>query len=101
MGGNPGAQRDYMQRVAAQLARAKRFPRRARIRGQEGLGHLSFTLDASGRVMSHRIVRGTGHDMLDRELRELIARAGPFPPFPETITTKSLELVVPVRFALD
>lgn len=101
MGGNPGAQRDYMQRVAAQLARAKRYPRRARIRGQEGLGHLSFTLDASGRVMSHRIVRGTGHDMLDRALGEMIARAGPFPPFPETMSAQSLELVVPVRFALD
>jgi len=101
LGGNPGARRDYMQRVAAQLARAKRYPRHARTRGQEGVGHLVFTIDAAGRVVDHRLGQGTGHDMLDRAILDMLARAAPFPAFPGDFREATLTLTVPVRFSLE
>ena len=100
LGGDPGARRDYVQRIAAILAREKRYPRRARIRRQEGTGHLRFTLGSSGRVVSHSIARSTGHATLDDEIAALLRRAAPLPPIPPELGRGPLEIIVPIRFQL-
>jgi protein TonB len=99
-GGNPGARRDYMQTIAAILAREKRYPRRARLRRAEGTGHLRFTLDASGRVVAQSLARSTGHDSLDAEIAALLRRAAPLPPIPAEVGRDELEILVPIQFRL-
>jgi len=100
LGGNPGARNDYMARIAAILAREKRYPRRARIRREEGTGHLRFTLDASGHVIAQSVARSTGHASLDEEIAALLGRAAPLPPIPPEVGRDTLEIVVPIRFRL-
>ncbi|MCA1975163.1 MAG: energy transducer TonB, partial [Caenispirillum sp.] len=99
-GGTPGERRDYLAQVQAWLERHKEYPRSARMRRQEGTVLLQFVLDRSGRVLSHRIVRGSGHDALDAEVDAMIRRASPLPPMPPAMTAQTMDITVPVQFAL-
>jgi protein TonB len=51
---------NYQGLIAARLARFKRFPPEARRRREQGSALVSFVIEADGRVMSVRLVRGTG-----------------------------------------
>jgi protein TonB len=70
------------------------------MRRQEGTAFLYFEMDRNGKVQSFRVTRSSGHDILDREVEDMIQRATPLPPMPPEMTAARLELVVPVRFHL-
>ncbi|MEL6311028.1 MAG: energy transducer TonB, partial [Pseudomonadota bacterium] len=99
-GGDPGAKRDYMSRLAAILTRHKRYPRRAQSRRQEGVGHLFFVVEASGSVATIRLTKSTGHRLLDEEILAILGRVGRLPPIPDDVGVARLEIVVPVNFNL-
>jgi len=99
-GGQPGARANYMASLQAWLEKHKRYSRRARSRRQEGTVLLYFVMDRSGKVLRHRIHKGSGHDLLDKEVLAMIERAQPLPAIPDSMTEKTLELIVPVRFSL-
>jgi protein TonB len=98
--GRAGPPPDYLNTLRIWLERHKEYPRRAQLRGQEGTALLRFTIDERGRVLSHRIERGTGHPTLDREVEAMIRRADPLPAPPPEMRQDRLELVVPVQFYL-
>jgi protein TonB len=87
--------------VATKLARAKRYPERALRRQTTGDGTIRIKIDASGDVTDFEIVESTSSPILDEELREMVERAAPFPPFPADLGRASLALVVPVSFRLQ
>jgi len=99
-GGAPGASPDYMARLRAWLEKHKRYPRRARLRRQEGTAMLSFVVDREGRVVEYSIRESSGHRILDEEVAAMIERAQPLPGFPDDLQRSRLELVVPVQFLL-
>jgi protein TonB len=100
-GGSASAgQADYMSVIRAWLEKHKEYPRQARMRRQEGTAFLYFEMDRNGKVQSFRVTRSSGHDILDREVEDMIQRATPLPPMPPEMTAARLELVVPVRFHL-
>lgn len=99
-GGNPGAVNSYLAKLSAYLERHKEYPRRARLRRQEGVVQLRFVVDSTGKVLSYQVASSSGHQLLDAEVERMIAQASPLPaPPPEMITT-TLELVLPVSFYL-
>src|SRR3546814_13420819 len=83
-----------MSRLRAWLERHKEYPRRARMRRQEGTALLRFVVDGSGRIVSHRIDRTSGYDLLDEAVEEMIARAQPLPAPPGDMGHHRLEVVV-------
>ncbi len=99
-GGNPAAAADYFARLQAWLEKHKRYPRRARLRRQEGTVLLRFVMDRAGQVLSYRLERSSGHPLLDDEVKEMIRRAAPLPAVPAEIRRAQLEVVVPVAFSL-
>lgn len=99
-GGRPGVSVDYASILQAWLEDHKEYPRRARSRRQEGVVMLYFVMDRAGHVLEYRIDRSSGHDLLDREVEQMIRRAQPLPPLPAEMTQARLELVVPVQFQL-
>lgn len=99
-GGTPGASPDYLARLRAWLEKHKRYPRRARLRRQEGTAMLSFVVDREGRVVEYSIRESSGHRILDEEVVAMIERAQPLPGFPDDLQRPRLELVVPVQFFL-
>jgi protein TonB len=82
------------------LEQFKRYPSDAQSRGEEGVVLLSFTVDRTGHVLAHQIVRGSGHPELDTEVMSMIERAQPLPPFPAEMPDAKLDLTVPIRFSL-
>ncbi len=97
---NPDAEANYYATLLAWLEKNKEYPRRAQLRRMEGVAHLRFTIDESGRVMAHRIERSSGHETLDEAVERMIAKASPLPPIPPSLGKTSLDVVVPVQFYL-
>jgi protein TonB len=92
------APNEYLMRIHAQMERYKIYPRAARAHGVEGLVQLTFVIDRGGRVVSHRIVRGSGYLVLDSAVDDMIKRATPFPPFPAGMQGEELEITMAVTF---
>lgn len=99
-GGIPGERADYMTRLLNWLERHKKYPRRAQRRRQEGTAMLFFRMDRDGQVTEFRIEQGSGHALLDAEVKAMIQRAQPLPAMPDFMQQSQLELLVPVNFAL-
>jgi protein TonB len=77
------------------LNRHKRFPSGA---AGTGIVTVAFTIDRSGRVLSARLIRGSGDAVLDSEAVALPRRASPVPAPPSNIGGGSVTLAVPIRF---
>ncbi|NVK18450.1 MAG: energy transducer TonB [Methylocystaceae bacterium] len=90
----------YKTTLGRWLAQYKTYPKKARRRNQEGVVHLSFTLNAKGYVTSYKIIKSAGHESLDEETIKMLERAQPLPKFPPEITDEHLTLTVPIQFAL-
>jgi protein TonB len=90
----------FAARLFAHLNRFKRYPEGAKLRHQEGVVSLRFTMDRNGRVLSFDIAKSSGSAALDAEARELIQRAQPLPALPPEFGRETLDLVVPVEFSL-
>ena len=99
-GALPGDRKDYAATLLAWLERHKEYPRRARLRRQQGTVQLYFMVDRAGKVLDYRIEQGSGHRALDDEVLAMIERAQPLPTMPEDLEKETLELVVPVQFFL-
>ncbi len=99
-GGAPHIAPAWQTTLVRHLERYKRYPSDAQDRGEEGVVLLGFTVDRTGHVLAHHIVRSSGHPELDDEVMSMIERAQPLPPFPQTMTEAKLELTVPIRFSL-
>lgn len=56
----------WQSQVIAHLNRAKCYPSDARSRREEGIPHLQFAIDQTGKVLSARIVRSSGIPALDQ-----------------------------------
>lgn len=99
-GGVKGTTTSYVALLQSWLERHKKYPRRARRRGQEGVVLLYFKMDRQGNVLSYTIKQSSGYLQLDNEVEAMIKRAQPLPPIPEEMGKEELELIVPVQFQI-
>jgi protein TonB len=86
--------------LRAHLERHKRYPGVAQFRRQQGVSTIRFVIDRTGRVLTARLERASGHTSLDEESLALLDRAQPLPLPPDEIPGERIELVVPVQFFL-
>jgi len=84
--------------VLGALNKAKRYPREASFRRQQGVPYIRFVMDRRGKVLSSRLERSSGFRALDDEAVALPKRAAPLPEPPEDVPGDRIELVVPVEF---
>ena len=91
----------YYQLILERLERLKKYPSRARRRGQQGTVVLAFTLNRDGSLKHYRITQSSGTKSLDLEVKKLIIRATPFPAIPKNISSDTLEVSVPITFSLQ
>ncbi len=84
--------------LAAHLERFKRYPDKARARGDQGTATVAFTIDHDGRLVTSRIVQSSGSEILDEETLAMLVRAQPLPKPPDNVLESELSFVVPVRF---
>lgn len=86
--------------IAAWLHRNKTYPATARTRGEEGSGHVRFTVARDGRVLDVELTRPTGSQTLDEALRRMLTGAT-VPAFPDTMPHDQVTVQVQVRYSLD
>lgn len=86
--------------LVGQLERFKRYPGAAQSLRQQGIVYLRFTMDRAGKVISSRLEKSSGYDLLDREALALLQRAQPLPKPSASVPGDPLELVVPIEFFL-
>jgi protein TonB len=86
----------WQKQLMAHLERYKRFPPQAR--GEHGVTNLAFTIDRRGRLVSLRIIRGSGVAILDEETLAMMRRAQPLPVPPVDIADAQLSFTVPIRY---
>lgn len=84
--------------VLTALNKAKRYPREASFRRQQGVPWIRFTMNRDGKVLSVTLERSSGFSVLDEEAVALPKRASPLPKPPEEVKGDTIELVVPVEF---
>lgn len=96
--GGKALRSNYIGKVVAKLRRAKRYPSSARARRLTGVVLLSFTLDASGGLVSSRVARSSGHAVLDQAALQLVRKVRGFPRIPPELGRKTMPLVVPLEY---
>ncbi|HEY4250562.1 MAG TPA: energy transducer TonB [Roseomonas sp.] len=92
---------NYVRALLSALERHKRYPDAARARRSQGVAILRMALGPDGRVLNWRILQSAGDPQLDEAVGAMVQAASPLPAPPaEMLTGGTLELTVPVRFAI-
>lgn len=95
-----GTSLDYASRLRAWLEAHKTYPKRARMRREEGVVHVHFAVDRQGRLLNGDVVRSSGYASLDAEALAMLGRSNPFPGAPHTVRGERIEISTPVEFYL-
>lgn len=82
----------YLGRVKAGIARHWIFPPAAREKRETGRLTAVFTLDRAGKLLKIVVEKSSGHPALDQSAIEALRGTVPFPPFPEHIKLKRLNI---------
>ena len=78
----------------------KKYPLLSLQRRQEGTPVVEFTILQNGTV-TNLVVSSSGYRLLDREAQKIVLKSSPFPPIPNSIGKKSIDLRIPINFNLQ
>lgn len=95
-----GSGKDYSSKLRSWLEAHKTYPRRARMRHEEGVVQVRFVIDRQGHVVDGAILRTSGSEALDAEVMAMLVRADPFPAAPHYLSGDRIEIAAPVEFFL-
>jgi TonB family protein len=84
---------DSYRAIRTLLERAKSYPLLARERGMEGTVFISFVIGSRGLPQDVKIMKSSGHQVLDEEVKKMLKKASPF------LGIKG-EIVIPITFKL-
>lgn len=79
----------------------KEYPTMARMRGLEGVVVIAVTIKKTGEVFNHRIIKESGHSLLDQSALNLAKRIQKFKPFPSDIGSDDIDLKFPISYQLN
>ena len=91
---------NYKGRLIAHLARKKYYPPAARQKNIRGKVLVRFSVVSSGRVTAVRIIKSSGHKILDQAALQTIKRASPLPRLPKG-TKKRITITMPISYRLQ
>lgn len=92
--------RGYRMALAREARRFKRYPARALEAEWSGTAEVSVALAADGLPLAVQLVRSSGHDLLDEAALEMLRRALPATPVPDSLRGRAFSVNLPVVFEL-
>lgn len=95
-----GTSRAYAARVRSWLFAHKIYPRRARMRREEGIVRVRFVLDRAGVLLEGHVIESSGRASLDDEANAMMQRASPYPKAPHDVPGDRIEFTAPIEFTL-
>nr|WP_275297929.1 energy transducer TonB [Marinobacter sediminum] len=99
-GGTRGDAKSYFAKLMAWLHQHKDYPPQLKKEKVQGVVVIKFSINRSGEVTSASIKTGSGHASLDQAALDMLARANPVPPIPESMARERLTLAIPVEYSL-
>lgn len=90
----------YAAKYSSWLYAHKLYPRRARMRREEGVVRVRFVIDRAGLLLEGYVVASSGRASLDEEAAAMMQRASPFPKAPRDIGGERIEFTAPIEFVL-
>lgn len=91
----------YARRLSLRVARERRYPASAARLGMEGTARVQVRLSPDGTLAGPpRLVRSSGHEVLDAEALRMVEAAAPFAPVAGGAWRTAVEFVIPVDFSL-
>jgi TonB family protein len=94
------ARQFYVSDILKKVFGKTRYPTRALERGQEGSVRVAVVVDRKGNILSTSVLEESRYDLLNKEAKEAINRAAPFPEMPAALPGSRFEFTVPIRFTL-
>lgn len=91
----------YARTLSDGVARLRRYPALARMRGWQGTAVVNVTIGQNGELLDLKVNRSSGHDILDQQALTMIREALPLPPPPEALRGLALVVQLPVTFTLS
>ncbi|MEM7508483.1 MAG: energy transducer TonB [Pseudomonadota bacterium] len=95
------AMRSYASQIARAVAQRKRYPRRARRRGDQGVVCLMAKVRRRGGMIDAQISSSSGVSSLDKAAMQAASDVGTFPAAPSDLAGLSFTFVIPIRFTLN
>jgi len=91
---------DYLREIRLRIENYKQYPSRARQRQIEGSATLRFTIEPDGRVTGLDMIRGSGHQILNRAAIRAVRDASPFPDPPAGVSGRAVPVEITIQFRL-
>ena len=85
--------------IVTKLDEKKQYPEAARANREHGVARVFFAIDREGRLLESRIVESSGSASLDAAALDTLKRVEPFPPPPDSLKGKRIDLTIPFRFS--
>jgi TonB family protein len=99
---DPFDSRAYKNKAFACANSKKRYPRKARVMGLEGRGMVVFRVDLSGKLVGKpRVLKSTGHDVLDKEAIRQVKACEPFAKPKGEVKRVPISMAWPFSFRLE
>ena len=86
----------YSALIFGHLQRFKRYPLAAH--GASGIVTVRFELNRAGEIISSKVTKSSGNNILDQEALDILRRASPFPAFPAAKPGTQDSFIAPVNF---
>ena len=70
------------------------YPEEARIKQLDGRLRMNVRLNAAGEILSAKVTRSSGNNLLDQAAKRILRLAEPFAPFPEELKERTDQIVI-------
>jgi protein TonB len=94
---------EYAKHVYSLLLKEVRYPSAARAGKLEGRAVVHFSVALDGRIKSRRVIKSSGHTILDQAALEAVDRLKQLPPFPPDMKKEaaSQNFTLPITFRVS
>lgn len=96
-----GALNGYLGQIQRIIEGAKEYPEASRRAGRQGKVKVQFTIFSNGDVDNIKLLTRTPYPNLNQEAIDAVERSAPFSSFPDSLTQKSVKVILPFRFELQ
>ena len=96
-----GALNGYLGQIQRIIEGAKEYPEASRRAGRQGKVKVQFTIFRNGDVRNIKLLTRTPYPNLNQEAIDAVERSAPFSGFPDSLTQKSVKVILPFRFELQ
>ncbi len=83
----------YLSHLKEKINKTWQYPAIAKKNKIDGELTLCFSLKSNGRLLEVKIIKPSGHTILDQESISAVENAGPFNPFPEKLALTKLNII--------